>query len=421
MKAQLVARNPNEGSVTLYIEYSNNRKIKRVPTGHKVKAKFWDNTAKKIKAGGGTSVTDDNKSLTAQLDTVNALIRDFHSANGRWPLCEELSAVLTEKAAPLPTAETADTAEPAAAPVTLLHQLETFTAPRNQPRWAETTRRVFNTLAHNIEQYQTATSTTWYIETLTNQNIQDFQNWMLENKEYKNASLGKYVQKFRQFLQEAEAQAVNLKRVKPLHTQMLSTPTVIYKSEIEALRALDLSGNKRLRQVRDLQQIQIFSGLRFSDLMSLKAHHLSNGVITIRMQKTKQTVVIPIFPQLAETIAAYKNPETGELQLPTISNVKFNQYVKELCALIPDLHKVVHIEEKVREEYVTTTAPKYTLITSHSSRRSFVSLCLDLGFQAKQVMQWSGHRTLAAFQRYMGRTETAPDVANIFAAAYAAK
>ncbi|RZK44503.1 MAG: hypothetical protein EOO61_03595 [Hymenobacter sp.] len=54
--------------------------------------------------------------------------------------------------------------------------------------------------------------------------------------------------------------------------------------------------------------------------------------------------------------------------------------------------------------------PVISNISSHSSHRSFCSLRLDFGFLPRQVMQWSGHSTLSALQRYMGHNESYPDI-----------
>jgi integrase len=157
---------------------------------------------------------------------------------------------------------------------------------------------------------------------------------------------------------------------------------------------------------------QIFTGLRFSDLIRLKKHHIQKKHLVIRMQKTNQTVKIPVFSHFEAIISKYTNIETDELELPTLSNQKFNEYIKEVCEFIPELRKEVIIEFKKRDKTDSKVFRKCDLITSHSSRRSFCSLCLDLGYSVKEVMQWSGHRTMAAFSRYVGLSDIS-ETANI--------
>ena len=276
------------------------------------------------------------------------------------------------------------------------------------------------TLSNNLTAYQKATRETWLLSTLSNEQIIKWQHWLLKTYDYNNATLGKRVRLFRQFLADRQAPNVTLNKVKPLFSQMLTPPVVLTQHEIEALRGLDLHFSPRLERTRDLMIAQIFTGLRFSDLIRLETQHIQKGHIVIRMQKTNQTVKVPVFPPFAVVVAKYTNAETQQLQLPTLSNQKFNEYIKELCEFVPALRKPVNIEFKKRAETGTKDVPKLELISSHSARRSFCSLCLDLGFSIRETMQWSGHRTVAAFSRYIGLSDLTDAASTDFAARYSA-
>jgi integrase len=417
MNAYLAARNLKNDVYTIYAEYSSYPKVKRVPTGIKVAAASWDNATKQLKANakkltGATNATEGNTHLKGVLGGLNEAVKSLYVANGNiYPTVEQLNTHLTTAT---------ETIAAATAPVeTLVTQLLSFISHQVATAdWADATRKGFVTLSNNITAYEKATRTTWLLSTLTNKDIEEWQQWLLNTYDYNNATLAKRVRLLRQFLREKQPQSVNLSKVKALHSQMLTPPVVLYKSEIEALRQLDLSRSPRLERVRDLQQAQIFSGLRFSDLIALRQHHIKSGFIKMRMKKTGQTVTVPVFPQLQEVLDKYTNTETSEIELPVLSNQKFNTYLKELCALVPQLQEAVVIEEKKRREIIIIRPQKYTLISSHSSRRSFCTLCLDLGFLPKQVMQWSGHKTLQAFSRYMGHSEIQVDITQQFASAY---
>jgi integrase len=424
MNAYLAARNLKNEVVTIYAEYSNYPKVKRVPTGIKVAVASWDNASKQIKANakkltGATNTTEGNNHLKEVLSGLNDAVKSLYVANSNiLPTVEQLNAHL---------ATATEVIAAATAPVdTLVTQLLDFIEYQVKTAdWADATRKGFVTLSNNIKAYEKASRTTWLLTTLTNKDIEDWQQWLLNTYDYNNATLAKRVRLLRQFLREKQPKNVNMSKVKALHSQMLTPPVVLYKSEIEALRQLDLSRSPRLERVRDLQQAQIFSGLRFSDLIALRQHHIKgtrdNRVIKMRMKKTGQVVTVPVFPQLTEVLEKYTDISTGEIELPALSNQKFNAYLKELCALVPQLQEPVIIEEKKRREIIVTRPLKYTLISSHSSRRSFCTLCLDLGFLPKQVMQWSGHKTLQAFSRYMGHSETQADITQQFAVAYSSK
>ena len=415
MNAYLAARNPNaDGFVAIVAEYSNSKKIKKVATGVKVNVKYWDNESRLVKANGTANVTKTNEQLKAVLKNLNDAVTELYKANGNvLPTVPQLNQYLAAQSEVVAAVATEET---------LVAELGTFIAGKTD--WAPATVKAYNTLSNHIQGYQKAKKVTWLLTTLTNEEIIKWQHWLVKTYDFNNATLGKVVSKLKTFLTDKQPAQINLRKVKPLYTESPTPPVVLHLNEIEAIRALDLSSNPRLERVRDLQIAQIFSGLRFSDLIRLESRHIQKGHIVIKMWKTRKqnkVVRIPVFEQFAEIVAKYTDAETGEMHLPKISNQKFNDYVKEIAQLIPELLKTITIEYTKGTVTDTKEVEKWKEISSHSSRRSFCSLCLDLDYTVKQVMQWSGHSTLVAFSRYIGQTDLDENAAKDYDARYAAK
>lgn len=55
--------------------------------------------------------------------------------------------------------------------------------------------------------------------------------------------------------------------------------------------------------------------------------------------------------------------------------------------------------------------PKYQMITAHVARKTFVTLSLELGMQAEEVMRITGHKDYKSFKRYVNITEKRAKVA----------
>ena len=416
MKAQLVTRNPDArtNKVTIYAEYRYQNRCKRVPTGIKVHEKHWDVDKKIIRANGTDNVGKDNIHLRQVLSGLEEQIKSLYVQNGNVPpTIDQLNASYQQQAAALGQHDGAPVP-----PVTVLEVLKDFID--EHVGWAKSTRANFRTLQTNIEAYQTAHKCTWVLDGLTNEDIIKWQHWLVKKYDYKNSTLGKRVRLLRQFLREKGAPGVQIGKIKSLYSQLLTPPVVLYLHEIEAVQDLQVTG--KLERVRDLMVAQIFSGLRFSDLIRLRKNHIQKSHIVIMMQKTGLTVRVPIFRQLREIIEKYTfDGPGGELMLPKLTGQKFNVYIKELCQMVPALHEPVVIESKKRDRMETTQVPKWKLISSHSSRRSFCTLCLDMGYSVKQVMPWSGHRSFAAFSRYIGLTDIKEDAGADFDTRYKAK
>lgn len=407
MNAYLAARNLKNDVYTIYAEYSSYPKVKRVPTGVKVNQKYWDNANKKVKANGALNVKKTNDDLAAVLKNLNDTVTELYKANGNvLPTVDQLNAHLSLTAEAVAEAAIPET------PLTAIlnNYLE------NRTGWAPATRVNFRTLLSNILAYEKASKKTWLLSTLTNDEINKFQHWLLKEYNLMNSTAAKRNRLLKHFLTEFLAPQVTRAKVKPLHKQLLSAPVVLDKPEIQALIELPLDPQSRLGKVRNMQVLQIFTGLRYGDLIRLQPHHVKNKEIIIREEKTNHIRRIPLFPPAAEVLRTYTNQETGEFELPCISIQKFNKYLSEIAASMECLQTPVLVTTMVRDKVVETWEPKHEHIKSHSSRRTFCSMLLSMNYSIRETMTLSGHKSLSSFQRYMGKAETRADAVSDFAA-----
>jgi len=105
------------------------------------------------------------------------------------------------------------------------------------------------------------------------------------------------------------------------------------EQEIEYIRKLDLSGNDRLKKVRDKSLIGVWTGLRISDLSQFsKSKHLINEkschFLNIRKYKISTYTKIPLKTAVVSILDKFDDT------IPTISDQKFNDYLKELCRIV---------------------------------------------------------------------------------------
>lgn len=173
------------------------------------------------------------------------------------------------------------------------------------------------------------------------------------------------------------------------------------QEEFDKLLNEDLSHEKRLDKTRDLFCFSCATGLRYSDLDQFKREHIIDGFIKMTIKKTKTELTIPLNSISASIIDKYKdlvNP------LPMISNQNLNYYIKELCENvgIDQPTEIVRFYGKKRE---VNTYPKHNLIRFHTGRKTFVTLSLEKGMSAEEVMTISGHEDYKSFSRYVKVTE----------------
>ena len=147
--------------------------------------------------------------------------------------------------------------------------------------------------------------------------------------------------------------------------------------------------------MRDLFLFGAWVGLRFSDFSNVKFENIVQieGDYFIKMvtQKTKELVIIPCNNVVLEIFEKYK--DRTNLLPKTISNQKFNEYIKEVCKLA-SFDEKGRIASKPKEEL-------YSLISSHTARRSFATNYYLQGFPTLDLMKITGHKTEKSFLKYI--------------------
>jgi integrase len=106
-------------------------------------------------------------------------------------------------------------------------------------------------------------------------------------------------------------------------------------------------------------------------------------------------VIIPCNPVIFQIFEKYQHNSN---MLPrTISNQKFNEYIKEVCKLA-ELNEVGRLSSKPKNKL-------WQLVSSHTARRSFATNFYLQGFPTIDLMRITGHKTERSFLKYIRVTK----------------
>ncbi len=170
------------------------------------------------------------------------------------------------------------------------------------------------------------------------------------------------------------------------------------EQELDQLYQVKIA-NKRLEQVRDLFVFGAWVGLRYSDFSNIKPENIvkidDDYFIKLVTQKTKELVIIPCNPVVIQIFEKYQH--NGNMLPRTISNQKFNEYIKEVCELA-ELNEIGRLSSKTKEKL-------YSLVSSHTARRSFATNFYLQGFPTIDLMKITGHKTERSFLKYIKVTK----------------
>lgn len=178
-----------------------------------------------------------------------------------------------------------------------------------------------------------------------------------------------------------------------------------------------------LENSKDWLLISCFTGQRVSDFMRFNKEMIryeknkegvSKPLIEFTQKKTGKIMTIPLSQKVMDIL----NKRNGEFP-HSISDQKYNQYIKEVCKLAKLTEKVkgskkVKIGEKeYRKE--SGTFEKWQLVTSHIGRRSFASNYYGK-IPTSFLIYITGHSTEAMFLNYIGKSnkDIAMELTNYF-------
>ena len=169
------------------------------------------------------------------------------------------------------------------------------------------------------------------------------------------------------------------------------------KDEIEMLEDCVLTGRQEAA-ARDLFLVGYYTAMRFSDYSQLSVSDIVDGKLRVATQKTGEQVVIPANPKLVAILERYGG------RAPRMQPSEFNMLIKFACREAGITTVVPHtITRGGKKE--TEYLPKYELVTSHTARRSGATNMILSGLREDAVMMITGHRTSAAFRRYIRITK----------------
>jgi site-specific recombinase XerD len=233
-----------------------------------------------------------------------------------------------------------------------------------------------------------------------------FLAYLIVEKRYLNNTVGKHIKTLKVFLNYAKDheftnQNYNLRKFKAFSEEA----DIIYLTEQELLKIHRLQNlPQRLIEVRDNFCFACFTGLRFSDILKLRNYHMKGDFIEMRAEKTKDNLKVPLNEYAREILNRYKT-QFEDKPLPVgISNQKSNDYLKEIGQLA-ELDEIVHMEKFSGSNKISTEKMKWQLLTTHTARRTFVTLALEKGIRAEIVMAMTGHKNYKTFKRYIKITD----------------
>lgn len=203
----------------------------------------------------------------------------------------------------------------------------------------------------------------------------------------------------------------NRRFIKELHVKPTdSNHIALTVSELEMVRKCNGLSDE-LDRVRDLFLVQIYTGVRVSELMRIKKHHIDtdNKTIQVYSEKTDETAYKPINKHLWKILEKY------DLSLPLYTHQRYNKLIKQVCKAA-EIDDLVEIKKQYGKKVTSEMVHKWETVSSHTARFTFITLSLKSKLLPEAVMKITGHKSREKFNKYVKASgvEAIDEVRNIW-------
>jgi integrase/recombinase XerD len=182
--------------------------------------------------------------------------------------------------------------------------------------------------------------------------IQDLEYFFKTVLKLKQATVYRSIQRVKKIIQFAISENYLQKDPFHLYKNKKHKTIIVYLTD-EELKRLEKHtfSQPRLQQVKDLFIFCCYTGLAYAEMSSLTTKNIEIGFdgkewIQMIRKKTNRKISVPVLPKAKEILEKYNS------ELPSISNQKFNSYLKEISELLSIDKKLTH--HTARKTFATT-------------------------------------------------------------------
>ena len=156
-----------------------------------------------------------------------------------------------------------------------------------------------------------------------------------------------------------------------------------------------------MRRVRDMFVLSCNLFQRHSDMLRIDRSCFDRNIFTIIQQKTGNRAVVNIDLYAVDPRTTYRILEKYDYKAPYTGGI--GNYNVHLHQLMKDIgfEETIRIEERQNGILKVQNIPKYKLISSHTARRTAITINVLRGHNVHAIKKCSGHIDLKVFDKYV--------------------
>jgi len=293
-------------------------------------------------------------------------------------------------------------------------------------KYAEGTLKTYTTTYNKLVQFQKSTNYPLHYDTINEEFYYKFlaylrkpitnRNGKIDKVGLLNNSVDKHIKTLKIFMKDTLIQNKHNNNIFQSfkRTRDKTDFVVLEADEIRKLYYDYIPDNKSHEMIRDAFIFGCSTGLRFSDMIKLTKGNfiITRDIYTNKIKqgaaysyinisndkKTKTHLTIPLNNFICKMIDKY-NIENETLTFIKHNNQVFNKEIKKICRSA-GITSEVTITKLKNTELIEATKPKCEFVTSHTMRRSFISI-LSKTTEISNIQAITGHKDIQVLADYI--------------------
>jgi len=254
----------------------------------------------------------------------------------------------------------------------------------------------YKNLQSSLSNFEKATKKQIQLIGVTEDMVNRFKLYLIK-KGLNNNTIKKRLKSFKIFLNYCESKkymrlSFDYSRVK-IKTY---DPTIVTltEDEFQKLKAWEPG---KYQKVKDLFIFGIMTSMRYSDLISVRNHHIINGNIVKKSEKTDIQQIIPLTKLSREILERY------DFNLQLYTTQSYNRLLKLMGKESGIFDSEVVLVEQRGNQKLEIKKHKWECLESHTARRTFITRAISKGIPLNVIMGITGHTRIETLSRYMDK------------------
>lgn len=197
-----------------------------------------------------------------------------------------------------------------------------------------------------------------------------------------------------------------LKLYSESRTKEVKQVITLTKDELKyAVDQYEVETNPRYRKTLAMFLFSCFTSLRFSDIEQIRKDNkdvkidLEKRVINLTIKKTGVNINLKLNDFLIKILEEFDYSLNHYQTAQYIKNIR--EVFKNYSDKVPSLKEKITKRKRMSVGSITTTKMKYEFLSSHTGRRSFISIHIGLGTNFIDIMNLTGHTDIKLLNEYL--------------------